>query len=156
MNAASDPEGNAGARRRHDGDAGSVRAADPRRFERARRGLLAAWVVLLLLLASSFASSHFHLGIGNLLAGLGIAALKTAIVAWVFMALRESPALLRVTAAVGVALLAVLASLGAIDFGPRQHAPAAWQAPRQIAPALAQPHAQPHADAAPRREPGAR
>ena len=118
--------------------------SDPSRSSaHPRRRLVVAWLALLLLLAASAGTARLHLGIGNLVASLGIAALKTAIVAWVFMELRAAPALFRVVALVGAAALAVMLSLGLVDLLSRRDEPSAWQTPQQVAPTLSQMHRPP-------------
>jgi caa(3)-type oxidase subunit IV len=117
----------------------SASGKDPaQRYARARRRAVIAGAALLLLLASSAATAQLHLGQGNLAAALGIALLKVSIVAGLFMGMGSAAVLLRVVAAIGLAALAVLAGLSAVDFGPRRNEPAAWQPPQQIAPALAE------------------
>jgi cytochrome c oxidase subunit 4 len=110
------------------------------RYARSRRRYVLACGALLALLAASAATGHLHLGIGNLLLGVGIAVLKAAIVACIFMSLREAPALTRLVAAGGLAALFVLGVLSLVDFIPRHDEPAAWQSPQWVPPALVQPH----------------
>jgi caa(3)-type oxidase subunit IV len=103
--------------------------------------ILVSWASLLVLLCATAAVSRWHLGIGNLIASLGIAALKVAIVAWIFMGLRDAPWSVRWAASIGVLLLLVLTGLSALDIGQRARAPAPWQAPEQLAPRIGQDHA---------------
>jgi len=118
-----------------------MKAADaPSDLRRARRRFLLAWLALLLLLAASALSAHFHLGVGNLIAGVVIAIVKAGIVAWVFMGLREAPGLLRVVAATGVGVLLLLAGLGGVDFGTRRDEATPYQRPEAVPPALVQVH----------------
>ena len=116
------------------------RAAHDRRFLRARRHYAIAWVALLALLAASAASGWVHMGVGNLVAGLGIALVKGAIVAWLFMALRDAPPLVRIASVAGLAMLLVLAGLSWVDFGPRHDEPAAYQRAQQVPALLRQAH----------------
>ena len=51
------------------------------------RRLLLAWAALVALMLASLGSAYLPLGAGNLVAGVVIAAVKTGIVAWVFMRL---------------------------------------------------------------------
>ncbi|MDB5731186.1 MAG: hypothetical protein JWQ03_1081 [Variovorax sp.] len=115
-------------------------SAHNRRFLRARRHYAIAWVALLALLAASAASGWFHLGIGNLVAGVGIALVKGAIVAWLFMALRDAPPLICIASVAGLAMLLILAGLSLVDFGPRHNETALYQRPQQVPPVLAQAH----------------
>jgi caa(3)-type oxidase subunit IV len=116
------------------GDAHAVR------YARSRRRCVAACAALLALLAASAALGHLQLGIGNLVAGAGIAVVKAAIIAYVFMSLREASPLVRTVAAAGVAALLVLGLLSLVDFLPRHDEPAAWQQPQWVPPALTQFH----------------
>ena len=100
------------------------------------RGLTVTWLSLLVLMLASLGSAYLRLGVGNVVTGLVIAAVKTALVAWVFMHLRRASAMIRIAAAVGLATLLLLMALSQVDFGTRAKAPAAWQSPQQIAPAL--------------------
>ena len=115
-------------------------SAHAQRYATTRRRAVMAGLALLLLLACSAATSQWHLGKGNLATALGIAFIKVGIVAWVFMGLGNAAALLRVVLATGLAALAVMTSLSAMDFGPRHNEPARWQPPQQLAPALAEKH----------------
>ncbi len=110
------------------------------RFRHARRVYVWTWLALLLLLATSAASAHFHLGVGNLIAGIGIALVKAALVGWIFMALNEAPALVRTAAGVGLGVLCVLGGLSLVDFGPRADEATAYQQPAAVAPVLTQVH----------------
>jgi cytochrome c oxidase subunit 4 len=102
---------------------------------RARR-LVLAWVALLALMLASLGSAYLHLGVGNAAASLGIAAIKTAIVAWWFMELRLASATLRTVALAGLFMLGLLATLSGVDYATRLVDPAAMQAPQQLQPAL--------------------
>jgi cytochrome c oxidase subunit IV len=99
-------------------------------------GLAVTWLGLVLLMLASLGSAYLDLGVGNVLAGLLIATLKTALVVWVFMQLRRASAMSRIAAAVGLATLLLLMALSLVDYGTRAKAPAAWQPAQQIAPAL--------------------
>jgi caa(3)-type oxidase subunit IV len=118
-----------------------MKAADASKdLHRARRRFALAWVALLLLLTASALSAHFHLGVGNLIAGVGIAIVKTGIVAWIFMGLREAPVLLRVVAATGVGTLLLLAGLSGVDFGTRRDEATPYQRPEAVPPVMVQAH----------------
>lgn len=80
-----------------------------------RRGLV-VWAALLLLLAATVFAAYQPLGPFNTVAGLGIAAVKTALVALLFMGLRRSGALVRLTAAAGFFWLVILFVLTLSDF----------------------------------------
>jgi cytochrome c oxidase subunit IV len=118
------------------------------RYARSRRRCVAACAALLALLAASAALGRLHLGVGNLFAGAGIAVVKAAIVAYVFMSLREASPLTRTVAAAGVAALLVLGLLSLVDFLPRHDEAAELQQPQWVRPAFAQFHP-PTADPAP-------
>jgi caa(3)-type oxidase subunit IV len=115
-------------------------SSSQRRFITARRSYLFTWIALLALLAASATSAHFHLGIGNLIAGVGIALLKAALVGWIFMSMNEAPGLARAAAATGMALLCVLAGLSLVDFLPRHDETSAYQQPAAVPPAITQDH----------------
>ena len=91
-----------------------------------------AWVALLVLMLTSLASAYLPLGAGNLAAGLTIATVKSCIVLAVFMGLARSPGLLRVAAAIGFAMLALLFSLSGLDYATRVTEPAPIQQPQQL------------------------
>jgi cytochrome c oxidase subunit 4 len=130
-------------------------APGPRDAEaRLRRRCAFAWLALLGLLGFTVGMASLHLGAANLAISMAVAAAKAALVAWVFMALSEASALLRVTAAIGLAALALLGGLSAVDFGPRRDEPLPWQSPQQRAPLLAEPP--PVASAMPAVPPSAR
>jgi cytochrome c oxidase subunit 4 len=100
------------------------------------RDLAATWVALIVLMLASLGSAYLRLGAGNLLAGIAIAIVKSGLVVWLFMQLRRASAMTRIAAAVGLATLLLLMSLSLADYATRAKAPARWQSPQQIAPAL--------------------
>jgi cytochrome c oxidase subunit 4 len=111
---------------------------DPR-YTASKRRYVRACIALLALLAATAAIAHVPLGIGNLVASLGIAFIKALIVAWVFMSLRDEPGLTRIVACVGVVALAILGSLSLVDFLPRNGDESVrYQQPRRVAPMLSQ------------------
>ncbi len=112
-------------------------------FSHAGRRLALSWLALLVLMSTSLASSYLHLGTGNVVAGIGIAVVKTVIVAWWFMHLRASSPMIRLTALAGLFMLALLVTLSGVDYRTRLERPVAVQAPRQIVPLLATPDAAP-------------
>ena len=77
------------------------------------------WMALLALLALTTASAFLPLGSLNLAANLGIAVLKAALVALVFMHVRGGPPMVRIAAVAGLFWLALLAALSLVDFLPR-------------------------------------
>lgn len=99
-----------------------------------RRGLhvLATWAALLALMLTSLGSAYLPLGPWNLVVGLAIAALKSALVLWIFMGLVRAPATLRLAAGVGFATLALLFTLSGVDYATRDVHPAPMQQPRQL------------------------
>jgi caa(3)-type oxidase subunit IV len=100
------------------------------------RVLAIAWAALLALMLTSLGSAYLDLGIGNAVAGLAIAFVKSAIVVWLFMRLRSSPATVRIVAATALATLLILVALSGVDYATRTPEPAAFQSPRQ-APSFA-------------------
>jgi len=99
-----------------------------------RRGLRlgAAWLALLALMLTSLGSAYLPLGPWNLVAGLAIATLKSAIVLWLFMGLVRAPTTLRIVAGLGFATLALLFALSGLDYATRDTRPAPMQQPRQL------------------------
>jgi cytochrome c oxidase subunit 4 len=104
----------------------------PSPFARRARGLALAWLGLLALLLLSLGSAYLKLGNGNLVAGLLIAALKSAIVAWWFMQLRLASATVRTAAFVGLFMLALLATLSGVDYATRLPETAPVQPAQQL------------------------
>jgi len=113
-----------------------------RRFSHAAITLGLAWIALLLLMLASLGSSYLNLGPWNMVSGLVIATLKAAIVAWLFMRLRESGPLIRLVAIAGLGLWSIQIALSGVDYATRTVTPAAIQAPQQLPPlqAASQPH----------------
>ena len=103
-----------------------------RDFRRHVRHLVLAWLALIALMLASLGSAYLSLGIGNGLAGLGIALVKAAIVAGLFMGLARAGALLRIVAAVAVATFCILLVLGGLEQATRPAQPAAYQQPEQL------------------------
>lgn len=80
------------------------------------RPLTLTWLALLGLLALTLASAYLKLGTLNLVLNLSIAGAKAALVAVVFMHLRQSHPVIRVIAAAGALWLLLLLGLGLSDF----------------------------------------
>ena len=99
---------------------------------RRTRTIAAAWLALLALMLASLGSAYLKLGPWNMVAGLVIAAVKSAIVAWLFMRLREAGPLIRLVAIVGLGVWLILLVLSGVDYETRHVAPAAVQQPRQL------------------------
>ena len=95
------------------------------------RALAMAWAALLALMLASLGSAYLRLGAGNVVVGLAIAAVKSAIVVWLFMRLRTSSATVRIVAATALATLLLLVGLSSVDYATRPAEPAAFQSPRQ-------------------------
>ena len=77
------------------------------------------WALLVALLALTVVFSTVLSGPPGLVAGLVIATLKAGLVAWCFMRLDEQPPLIRLTAFVGSAWLAILFAMTALDYVTR-------------------------------------
>ncbi len=105
-------------------------------FAHEVRGLLLAWVALIALLLSSLGGAYLSLGSFNPVLSIGIALLKSAIVVWLFMQMRQASALVRLAAASGLAMLALLAGLTGVDYATRASTPAVMQPPQQLSPLL--------------------
>jgi len=78
--------------------------------------LVASWLGLLALLALTVTIAYLPLGAFNLVISLGIAATKAALVAAVFMELRQRGDRTLVFATAGLFWLAILLWLGLMDF----------------------------------------
>ena len=101
-----------------------------------RRPLVLTWLALLVLLSISAGTAWIQLGWVNTAIGLAVATLKTVLVALVFMRLRVTHPLLRLTALAGMTTLALLFILSGADYVTRSEAPAPWQPPSTVAPPL--------------------
>jgi cytochrome c oxidase subunit 4 len=116
-------------------------AARAERFGRVLGATAVAWVALLGLMLLSLASAYLNLGPWNVVAGLAIAAIKSAIVVWLFMRMRTSGPLIRLAAAAGVGVLAILSGLSGVDYLTRAQTPSAVQRPQQLLPPQPAPSA---------------
>jgi cytochrome c oxidase subunit 4 len=117
-------------------------AADDPRFVRRVRALGLTWLALIVLMLLSLGSAWLKLGVFNMVAGLAIAAVKTALVVWLFMCLRDAGPLIRLTAVAGVGALAILFGLSGVDYATRTITPSQLQRPQQLLPvrAASAPH----------------
>jgi cytochrome c oxidase subunit 4 len=107
---------------------------DPgRRLARHARTIGLAWIALLGLMLASLGSAYLKLGAFNMAAGVAIAAVKTLIVAWLFMRLREAGALLRLAALAGLGVYGIQFMLTSVDYTTRVQTPATVQRPQQLA-----------------------
>jgi cytochrome c oxidase subunit 4 len=80
------------------------------------RTLLMTWAALMALLALTVGASFALTGPPSLATGLAIAALKAALILWVFMHLAEDSGLLRVIALAGFAWLGILFLLAGLAY----------------------------------------
>jgi len=103
-----------------------------RDFNRSARAIAAAWFALIALMLASLGSAYLKLGPWNMMAGLAIAAVKSAIVAWLFMRLRESGALIRLVALAGLGVWFILLALSGVDYETRHVTRSTLQAPQQL------------------------
>jgi len=101
-------------------------------FARRARRLLLAWVALIALMLCSLGSAYLRLEPWNAVVGLAIAALKSAIVLWLFMDLARAGALVRIVAATALATLVLLLGLTQVDYRTRRPAPAPLQPAQQL------------------------
>ena len=101
-------------------------------LRRTLRSIATAWIALLALMLASLGSAYLKLGAWNMVAGLAIAGVKSAIVVWLFMRLRESGPMIRLVAAVGLGVWLILLALSGVDYETRHVTPAAVQQPRQV------------------------
>ena len=117
---------------RSDGDGNGRKPATTLRAKAWQFGFV--WLALMVLLFSSLGSAYLKLGIGNLVAGIAIAVLKTALVVWLFMELKVASGMVRVVGLTGLFMLSVLFLLSGVDYRTRLDEPAAVQAPAQVEP----------------------
>jgi cytochrome c oxidase subunit 4 len=101
-------------------------------FNRHLRRLALAWLALIILMLASLASAYVPLGIGNAIAGLAIAAVKSAIVLALFMRLVDASAMIRIVAVIALAFWLLLAGLSGVDYATRPGEPAPFQRPAQV------------------------
>jgi cytochrome c oxidase subunit 4 len=101
-------------------------------FKRHALQLLLAWLALLALMFASLGSAYLSLGIGNAIAGIAIAVVKSAIVLLLFMGLARASAMVRIVAATALCTWLLLVALSGVDYATRPHEPAAFQTPRQL------------------------
>jgi cytochrome c oxidase subunit 4 len=104
-------------------------------FKRHALKLLLAWLALLALMFASLGSAYLPLGIGNAVAGVAIAVVKSAIVLLLFMGLARASAMVRIVAAAALCTWLLLVALSGVDYATRPHEPAVFQRPLQL-PAL--------------------
>ncbi len=111
-------------------------------FARTARTLGLAWAALLVLMLASLGSAYLKLGPWNMVSGLVIATLKAAIVAWLFMRLRDAGPLIRLAAVAGLGVWCIQVALSGVDYATRSVTPAVVQSPQQIPPlqAPSRPH----------------
>jgi len=76
---------------------------------------LPIWAALLVLLGITFVAAYLPLGAFNIVAALGIAAIKAALVGLLFMNLKRSGPLMRLAAAAGFFWLVILFALTLSD-----------------------------------------
>ncbi len=103
-------------------------------FTDQAKALAVVWIALLLLMSASLGLSYVHLGTGNVVAGIGIACVKTAPVGWWFMHLRSTQATSRAAGVIALLMLAIWLTLSAVDYMTRLEEPATVQVPQQLAP----------------------
>jgi cytochrome c oxidase subunit 4 len=106
-------------------------------FARERNAIALAWIALLALMLASLGSAYLKLGPWNMVAGLVIAAIKVAIVAWLFMRLRAAGALIRLAAVAGLGAWGLLLALSGVDYATRTLTSAEIQRPQQLLPVQA-------------------
>ena len=92
------------------------------------------WLALVLLLLASLGSAYLPLGRFNLVAGVGIALVNTALIGRWFMQLHRAGAWSRVAAVTALCALLLLAGLSGFDGATRSDAAAPYQVPQQLPP----------------------
>ncbi len=103
-------------------------------FRRHARHLLIAWIALIALMLTSFGSAYLKLGAGNATASIGIAVIKAAIIAAVFMGLAHGATTIRIVAATALGTWLIMLGVGSVDIDTRAIAPAPMQPPHQFEP----------------------
>lgn len=93
------------------------------RIRRPPRGLVLSWLALLALLGATVFIAYLPLGLANTVIAMTIAALKGAIVAAVFMELRERNSLTLTFAAAGFFWLGIMLWLALTDYVTRPNFP---------------------------------
>lgn len=79
------------------------------------RTFILVWVLLLILTATTVAVSRIHLGALNIWAALGIASLKSALVIFFFMHLKEERRVFKISLLVALVTLALFIGLTFFD-----------------------------------------
>ena len=100
---------------------------------------LRTWLALMLLLALTAGSAWIYLGGWNSALNLLIAAVKAALVVWIYMELGQRDGLLRIVAAAGLAMLLLLLGLSGADYAARALRRAPWQTPPATSVSLLTP-----------------
>jgi cytochrome c oxidase subunit 4 len=98
-------------------------------FRSACRRGVKVWLTLIGLLRLTFGTSYIKLGAWNGALNLAIAAAKALLVVLFFMHLRSARAMLRIAAAIGLFMLALLFGLSHTDYATRGMHRAPWQTP---------------------------
>ncbi len=102
---------------------------------------MVAWTLLVLLALAALTcwASYQHLGPARMAVGLGIAACKIALVAWLFMQLRQAHAYIALALMAACLTVSLLFGLSATDYAVRPAAQATYQVPQQVPPMLTKP-----------------
>lgn len=105
-------------------DTSHARDARPRSEQEAWwlwKGPTLVWLVLILLFAASLGSAYFPLGLGNVAANLGIAAVMIVLLVTFLMDLRSAQTIVRIVAAAGLFWLILMFSLTFNDYLSRYY-----------------------------------
>jgi cytochrome c oxidase subunit 4 len=84
-----------------------------------QKRLALVWLALMGFLGLTIGASYLLTGASSVVAGLGIAAGKAALVFWFFMQLKEEKGLIRVFALGALVWLGILLTFTAIDYAAR-------------------------------------
>jgi cytochrome c oxidase subunit 4 len=95
------------------------------------RSLVLTWIALLGLLAATLSLAYVPMGIYNTVTGLGISAIKAALVVVLFMKLLDASPIVRIAAAAGLFWLAFLFALSATDYMTRNDSHVSAPAPER-------------------------
>lgn len=108
--------------------------------ETTTRTIVIVYVLLMGLLAVTIGATYLPLGPLKPVVNLGIAVIKTGLIVWVFMHLREVTPMVRLFAAAALFWLALLLGLGLSDWLTRETLPGRGPGLQEHAPQHVPPH----------------
>lgn len=108
--------------------------------ETTTRTIVTVYALLMGLLAVTIGATYLPLGNFKPVVNLGIAVLKTGLIVWVFMHLREVTPMVRLFAAAALFWLALLIGIGLSDWLTRETLPGPASRMEEGEPAFVPPH----------------